>query len=264
MGVRSRKRRRGGGSGGVIQEEEEKVANSSSAKVKEALKGWTCYHDVEKIVAPWVANAFDNLTYRRYKTRREPLRAKLSADHEAKKLTIAMYAAEISFSYARKTKYEMLVSFARMLSDYTVPIHQKKWIKEKLKKEERKAKEILEDVVDGLRRKRCYLQEWVEYVQNKVEEKMEDKLNLLNSYANDFNAGNFNRKKKEFELVEKEIIDGSNLIRAVLRSCDTFGVTFANVKYATDELMPKIFFWLPADNDQDLVQKWREEQEKTY
>ncbi|KAI3990312.1 hypothetical protein MKX01_037651 [Papaver californicum] len=203
MGLKSKERRRS------EIHEEEKLAKipktediNSSEMMKNSLKAWTNYLDMEKIVAPWA------------------LHAKLKGEHLAHSLTIALYVSELSHTYALKKRYkvigpQMLVSFERMLADTTVLDKHKEWVQQKLKK--RNTKKLL-------------------------------------------------RKSKENRIrVEKEIADGSVIIDEVIKSGDTFDLTFRRVKFATGGLRRRAFFHLPADNDQDLVQKWNEEERnQTY
>ncbi|KAI3977918.1 hypothetical protein MKX01_036758, partial [Papaver californicum] len=200
-----------------------------SEMMKNVLKSWTNYLDMEKIVAPWA------------------IHAKLKGEHLAHSLTIAPYVAELSHTYALKKKHKMLVSFERMLADTTVPDNHKEWIQQKLKK--RNTKKLLKKSKGNIKFTRSYLKGRGEDIKSAVENKTKERLQLLRSIlhnANEFHADNFDNKKTEFE---KEIVDGSVIIDEVIESGDTFDVTFCRLKFAT------------ADNDQkDLVQKWNEEE----
>ncbi|XP_026452444.1 uncharacterized protein LOC113360817 isoform X2 [Papaver somniferum] len=275
MGLKSKERR------SEEIPEEEKLAKIpkteddtviSSEVMKNALEKWTCYHDMAKIVEPWVDNAIlEKMPDRGYKNRSQvyedfcilnSLHAKLKAERQARILTIALYEAEILHTYALKTKYKILVSFERMLEDTTDLSGHENWIRQKL--ENRNTKKFLKKFKGDLKVTRSHLKDWGGDVKSAVEEKTKKKLQLLRSYsrsANEFHAGNFDDRKKEFESVEKEIADGSACIDAVIESCETFGVTLRRVKLATGGLMRRVFFHLPADNDQkDLVQKWNEQE----
>ncbi|KAI3867490.1 hypothetical protein MKX03_032343 [Papaver bracteatum] len=253
--------------------------SSDSERMKNALENWTNYEELEKIVAPWVKNVDFKMTFHGYQTQRQvyddfcickALRAKLEAEDRECTLTIRIYAAELWHSYAKNKQHKMLASFERMLADNAVSPRYKEWIREKLEEVNNKRvsiKKLLKKFKGDIESTWSFLlKEWGEKVKNAIEEKTKEHRRRLKSYSHNakgFHAANFDNKQKQFKCIEKEILDGSAAIDAVIESCYTFGVTLHRLKHATGGILRRVFFYLPADNDQKyLLKKLIEEERK--
>ncbi|KAI3898994.1 hypothetical protein MKW92_019567 [Papaver armeniacum] len=253
---------------------------NSSERMKNALKDWTNYEKMEKIVAPWVDNVDIKMTFNGYQTQRQvyddfciciALRAKLEAEKRAYNLTSRLYAAEVWHAYAKNKKHKMLASFERMLADDAVSDRNKEWIRGKLEKVNKKVnfKKLLKHFKGDIESTWSFLLKgWGEDVKSAVEEKSRENRQRLRRYSHNakgFHAANFDNKKTQLKFVEKEIADASASIDAAIESCGTFSLTLNRLKHATGGILRRVFFHLPADNDQDLWKKWNEEeQKKTY
>ncbi|KAI3867479.1 hypothetical protein MKX03_032332 [Papaver bracteatum] len=252
----------------------------SSETMKNALENWTNYEELEKIVAPWVKNVDFKMTFNGYQTQRQvyddfcicnALRAKLEAEERARSLTIRLYAAEVWHAYAKNKKHKMLASFERMLANDPVSDRNKEWIRRKLEKVNKKVdfKKLLKHFKGDIESTWSFLLKgWGEDVKSAVEEKTRENRQCLRRYSHNakgFHAANFGNKKIQLKFVEKEIADASATIDAVMESCGTFGLTLNRLKQATGGILRRVFFHLPADNDQDFMKKWlEEERKKTY
>ncbi|RZC56733.1 hypothetical protein C5167_015580 [Papaver somniferum] len=165
----------------------------------------------------------------------------------------------------------MLASFERMLADDAVSDRNKEWIRGKLEKVNKKVnfKKLLKHFKGDIESTWSFLLKgWGEDVKSAVEEKSRENRQRLRRYSHNakgFHAANFDNKKTQLKFVEKEIADASASIDAAIESCGTFGLTLNRLKQATCGILRRVFFNLPADDDQDLMKKWIEEERKqTY